>query len=157
MDFKSSYLISLRLLQRRDYSEHELRQKLIKRKISSETIDETIEKLLTDNYLNDQRYINGKMRYFIKQKKSPAYIQNKCFNMGVPVSLEDINFHFDELKVSIKEHIRDHIKKKLDFGRIDLNNLSDKERFNLSYKLSNHLFSKGYKDFNVPDILKEVS
>ncbi len=157
MDFKSSYLISLRLLQRRDYSEYELRQKLIKRKIEPQVILEIVQKLIDQNYLNDKRYIDGKIRYFIKQKKSPSYIQNKCYKMGVPITLEDIEFHLDDLKVNIHDHLKDHVRKKLDFNRIDLSSLSDQEKFKLSFKLSNHLNSKGYKDFNIQSILKEVS
>lgn len=77
--------------------------------------------------------------------------------MGVPISIEDIDFHLNDLKVNINDHLKYHVKKKLDFNRVDLESLDDQEKYKLSYKLSNHLNSKGYKDFNIQTILKEVS
>ncbi len=66
--YKYSYHYSISLLSRREHSIFELKNKLIKKNVPSFIIDKTIEKLLGENYLSNERFIES----FIRSKKDKS-------------------------------------------------------------------------------------
>lgn len=65
----SPYVIALALLTRRDYSQHELVQKLKSKNCEPEQITTTITELVQSGYLNDARYAEA----FIHARRNKGY------------------------------------------------------------------------------------
>jgi regulatory protein len=67
---KDPWSAALRILTRRDYSEAELRKRLIDRDYDSEAIEETIKRCLELGYLDDVRYAQTRATSLMQQGKA---------------------------------------------------------------------------------------
>lgn len=66
---KSIRQTALDLLARRDYTKHELQQKLLRKKFPLVDIHTTLEKLSADNLINEARFVES----YIRSKHSQGY------------------------------------------------------------------------------------
>ncbi len=154
---KDCYSSSLKLLVRRDYSTFKMSQKLLEKGFEPSDVDETIEKLHKQKYLNDQNYLEGRVRHYARNKKGPQYILQKCEEEKLPITEQLIHQTYEDLGLSIPEMIKEHIHKKLLFNNIQINELDSEKRFKLYSKLSRHLLSKGYIVQNIEQYLPKES
>jgi len=153
---KDCYLCSIRLLTRRDYSQHELTKKLLKRDFQLADITQVLEKLKEMKYLDDQRYLEGRVRYYLKSKKGPDYILKKCQELRLEISYTLIEDITNELQINQDEHIQYHIQKKLESLRIKKKRYSSNEAYKIKSKVILYLVSKGYKVFNINTYLRDL-
>ena len=88
--------IALRYLSRREYSEIELKKKiLLKNQFSTEDLAEAFDILKENNYLSEERYIRQKTNLLKLKGFSSSYIAKSLNRENIPVDLEIINeFNF---------------------------------------------------------------
>ena len=65
---KRAKLRAMNLLQKRDYTEYKLREKLREGMYTEDIIDETVEYLKSFHYIDDERYASDFIRYHIEDK-----------------------------------------------------------------------------------------
>ena len=71
----SAYDRALGFLSRREYAERELFEKLVKCELDRDVIRETLDRLKSENYLSDARYIEMIVRSKSNALYGPAYIR----------------------------------------------------------------------------------
>jgi len=80
----TAYNKALDILSRRDHTEYEMRNKLKNKKYTASQINNTINKLFTNNLLNDvafaEQYITGTIRH---KEVGPRWLQQKLKQRGV--------------------------------------------------------------------------
>ncbi|MBI2212743.1 MAG: regulatory protein RecX [Acidobacteria bacterium] len=82
-DRETAYVIALRLLNYRFRSEAELRRKLREKDVASEAIDETIERLRRQGWIDDARFAVQYARSLLRKKKGRRRIEAELRELGV--------------------------------------------------------------------------
>ncbi len=85
---KRAKLRAMNLLQKRDYTEYKLREKMKEGLYSSEIIDDTIEYLKSFRYLDDERYADEYIRYHM-ELRSRNRIKQDLIRKGVDSGIID--------------------------------------------------------------------
>ncbi len=85
---KRAKLRAMNLLQKRDYTEYKLREKLKEGQYSEEVIDEAVEYLKSYKYLDDERYADDYIRYHLKDK-SKARLKQDLMQKGISADIVD--------------------------------------------------------------------
>ncbi len=138
---------ALRLLGRRQHSTSELKRKLWNKDYEQKLIDEVIEDLVKNGYLNDIDFIRAFVADKSKTKNwSVKRIKGELFKRGIASKL------IDEILIQLPKETNLESAMKLAKKKYDLllkKNLGTK---NLRNKLSAFLFSKGF-DY---ELIKEV-
>jgi regulatory protein len=138
---------AFRLLGRRQHSSSELRRKLWNKDYKQKLIDEVIEDLSKNGYLDDKEFIRAFVAEKSKTKNwSTKKIKSELFKRGVASKLIDETLN-ERLKEDDFENAMKLAKKKYEV--LLKRNLEPKE---LRNKLSTYLFSKGF-DY---ELIKEI-
>ena len=141
-DFKKCYNYSLNLISRRDYSKHKLSQKLRLRGHTQEEIDQTIDLLISQNYLREAEYKRIRIRQLLAKGYASNFIIQKGAQEKLDISLEDIELIKSDYEISDDEQIEKLIQKKVRY-------ISTPQNFDDKQKIKNRilrlLLSKGYK------------
>ena len=138
---------AFRLLGRRQHSSSELKRKLWNKEYEQKLIDEVIEDLKKNGYLDDVEFIRAFVAEKSKTKNwSIKRIKGELFKRGLPAKSIDETF-FIEPRDSDSENAMKLAKKKYD--SLTKRNLEPKD---LRNKLSAYLFSKGFEY----DLIREV-
>ena len=89
-------LVALRFLARRDYSKHELTQKLLQT-FDEEAVMQTIEQCCQQGLLSNERFVESRVRHRIAQGYGPAWIRQDLHShqLDGEMSSEYLN-HDDE-------------------------------------------------------------
>lgn len=139
---------AFRLLGRRQHSSSELRRKLWQKDYEQRLIDEVIDELTKNGYLDDKEFIRAFVAEKSKSKNwSSKKIKSELFKRGVVSKLID-EFFINLPKEDDYENAMRLANKKYEL--LLKRNLEPKE---LRNKLSTYLFSKGF-DY---EIIREVS
>ncbi len=123
MQNKKVFNAAQRLLARREHSQIELKQKLLKRDFDKQVIDEVLLRLIELGYQSDERYTSACLRSKANKGYGPNYIRQYLNQRGVSLRLIDESFNncdidwFESIeKVWLKkfsgmpEHIKDKAK-----------------------------------------------
>ena len=88
--FASVYNKSLDIISRREHSEKEIKNKLLKKFDNAELIDEVISKLIKNNLINDVRY--AQMYVLVRKRKGfgPKKIQFELISRGINESISSL-------------------------------------------------------------------
>ncbi|MGA1862487.1 regulatory protein RecX [Deferribacter thermophilus] len=104
----------LNILNRKDYTEFELTQKLkLKFNLSNEEITSLITKFKNLNFINDKRY---KSRFIINKllnKEGPYLIKQKLNQKGIEVEISEINEIANKENISIEQNAKELVAKRL--------------------------------------------
>lgn len=80
---------AVNFLSRRDHSEKELRDKLL-RSVDEESADKAINKMLEYGYLDDEKYVKTLVEYLFDSKKySASHVRQECIKRGIDKELID--------------------------------------------------------------------
>lgn len=138
---------ALRLLARRQHSISELKRKLWNKEYEQKLIDEVIEDLKRNEYLNDTEFIRAFVADKSKTKNwSVKRIKGELFKRGIASKL------IDEILIQLPKETNLESAIKLAKKKYDLLLKKNLETKNLRNKLSAFLFSKGF-DY---ELIKEV-
>ena len=84
-----AYTSALRILQYRFNSEHELRRKLAAKRFENAEIDEAIERLRGEKWIDDERFAGAFVRTRTAKKVGPARIKRELSAAGVDRATAD--------------------------------------------------------------------
>ena len=115
---KQCYNAGIRLLSRRDYSAYKMSQKLKEKGYSEDTIAETIEKLIEQNYLREEEYKRIRIKTLIVKGHSNNYIQQKCSQEKLDVTNDEIEEIKNQYQYTTSSMINDLIQKKIRYTDI---------------------------------------
>ena len=111
---------ALWMLGRREYSEYELRTKMLQKKQWDEDeINETLEKLKENDFQDDERTAKSMVRTGVSQGKGPKYITQKMRMRGI--SSEHISNEMEKEDVDWYEVAKDLIQRKYGEGPYEKN------------------------------------
>ncbi len=80
---------ALRLLNRKDYTEREIREKLLRKSQSDEEIDEVVEYLKEKHFVDDLRYAQNYLYFRLKRGYGKRRIVHELLNKGIAEELID--------------------------------------------------------------------
>lgn len=92
------YASAIRMLAGREHSGYELKQKLQRKSYPEVEIDEVISRLITDKYLNDERFTEVFVNSKIKHGLGPVRIQLELQQRSVDESLIDAYLDFNQVE-----------------------------------------------------------
>ncbi len=142
---------AFRLLGRRQHSSSELKRKLWQKDYDQKLIDEVLEDLNKNGYLNDKEFIRAFVAEKSKTKKwSSKKIKGELMKRGLNQNLIDDVLN-DNVSGNDYENAMEVAKKK--FEMLSKRNLEQKE---LRNKLSTYLFSKGFDYELIKDVCNKV-
>ena len=141
-----AYYISLKALNKKMRTKKEITVLLKKYEITDKVIDEIIDKLYKDNYLNDERYIKAYINDQINlSDKGPTKIKNNLIELGF-----DEGFINDYILYIAKDIWLNRIDKYINKKVKSTNNLSARK---LKDKIVYDLILKGYYKEDIMYIL----
>jgi regulatory protein len=123
--FKKCYNSALAYLARRDYSRSKLKKKLRERDHENQIINEVIEKLLEQNYLREDLYIEARVKGFIRKGYSFYAVGKKLEAEGCSATQEEIQNIAYEMGMDEESVLRELVEKKV---RIDYDFVSNKQK-----------------------------
>ena len=136
---KRATLRGVNLIKDKDYTEYELRQKLLKSNYPPEAVDSAIIFAINNKYIDDRRYALNYVS-FKAENKSRKYIENRLKIKGINVSLIETaceEYYCDNDNAEIIQ-IEKHIKKKLSGKNVSELTYEEKQ------KIFSYLYRKGY-------------
>ena len=135
---KRAKLRAMNLLQRKDYTEMQLRNKLAERMFPSDVVDAAIDYVKSYKYLDDRRYAYDYINYHMNSR-SKSRITFDLINKGIPQDI--ITEKLEELYVNGTEESEiPQIKQLLTKKKYDSETFNYKDK----QKLMSFLVSKGY-------------
>ncbi len=147
-DFIVAKNLSLKLLNRYDKTQKEMRKYLVEKSVKSDVIDDVINYLVEYNFINDKRYA----RNYINRNIS-KYGEKKIFFDLVLKGLDGEFLKSEFSKISDDQKIEAGIK----LCRKKYDSIKNKfEGFKIRHKLFCHLINKGYDYDLATKIIEEV-
>ena len=143
MNDKQAVKKAMRLLELRDRTEKELRDKLKEKGFNEEETDAAIGYVSSYGYLNDEKYTENYI-FFNKERKSRRRIAFDLKTKGIPAEIID-------RKLEENPYDETGLIRKMLIKRMQKEDPSDPRYY---VKLSNYLFGKG---FDISDIEKVMS
>jgi regulatory protein len=143
-----AYLYLLKILSSRDYSEHQLREKLAGKQHSLDEIDFAINEIKSRGFLREEAYSEIRIKGLMTRGYSPDYIQQKLAEEHLSVTTETIDSVFTEYRLTPEDQIDRLVRKKIQ-GKSDLD-------YNQQSKVLRYLLSKGHDFGNSKKVLKNI-
>jgi len=139
---------SLKILNLRDHSEWEMRDKLSRKGATSDEIDEVIPKLYDFNYLNDKRFVEIYIRSRVNSSLDGASIikQNLKFKRHIPEHL--ISSFFSTYLEESDYNVHDRIERIISSSDKNDDRLTDEK---IKRRVWNKLINKGYSPSDFSD------
>jgi regulatory protein len=136
-----AYNYAIFLLSKRDYSIYKMRMKLRSREYETEEIEETINKLIEQNYLREEEYKRMRIKTLLIKGYSNSYILRKLDQEKLETNNEAINALRESEHLDKEECINYLVEKKLRGKDIPT---EFEPKMKLKNKIMNFLASKGY-------------
>ena len=148
-DELSSYYLSIKYLTTKMRCEKEVRDYLKKKEIEDKVIDKTIEKLKTNNFINEEIYTKSYINDLLNLSSSgPLKIKSNLIKLGIDENI--INKYLNEIDDTIwYNKLRDLIEKS-----IRLNHASSS--YMLKLKIKTNMINQGFKKYMIDDILNNI-
>jgi regulatory protein len=143
-----AYMYLVKILSSRDYSEHQLREKLHGKQHSLEEIDSAINEIKSRGFLREEAYLEIRIKGFMTRGYSPDYIQQKLTEEHLSVTTETIDSVFTEYGLTPEDQIDRLVRKKIQ-GKSDLG-------YDQQSKALRYLLSKGHDFGNSKKVLKKI-
>ena len=134
---------ALRLLTRREYSQHELRQKLLQQ-FSLEEVDVVLDDLNKRHLLSDERFVESRIRHRLQQGYGPLKIHQDVRQHRVDEDVLSQHMDFDEQFWVNQAIVLIHKK----FGQLNLSTIK--------IKIQRYLHQKGYSVSIIQQALREI-
>ncbi len=144
---------AIKLLNKQDYSEYKIRNKLENLGLDSDQIDFAIEKIKKENFLNDERYKRNLSRKLLHKGFSPVFIKKKLNYEGIKISQDEILLIFEEEGYTPKTQIKMLVERKLKKNYAFENEVERQKTLN---KLMNFTLAKGHDYEEILEYLEEI-
>ncbi len=148
-----AYSYAVKLLTGRDYSEVKLREKLVQKKYSQETIEKVVAELHTRKFIREESYLEARIKAFMNKGYSQKYILQKLTMESDSINMALIEEVFLENQITEEDQVRKLIQKKCpkEFSA----NYAEKQK--QTQKVFRYAFSKGHSPENIFKKLKLTS
>ena len=143
-----AYMYLVKILSTRDYSEHQLREKLRGKQYTPEEIDCSINEIKGRGFLREEAYSEIRIKGLMTRGYSPDYIQQKLAEEHLSVTTETINSVFTEYRLTPEDQIDRLVRKKIQ-GKSDLD-------YDQQNKVLRYILSKGHDFGNSKKVLKNI-
>lgn len=147
-----AYNYAIFLLSKRDYSIYKMSMKLRSRKYEKEEIQETIEKLIEQNYLREEEYRRSRIKILLLKRFSSSYIVSKLNQEHLVATHDEINTISEEQHIDKEESLQYLVESKIR-GKNIPDEFNDKMK--LKNRIMNFLASKGYNYQEAKDALSK--
>ncbi|MBT3981279.1 MAG: regulatory protein RecX [Bacteriovoracaceae bacterium] len=131
---------SVQLLSKRDYSRKKLKKKLLDKEFDSQEIEETLDKLIELNYLQEDQFTDARVRGLNSKGYGPRFISQKLKEDGIEIDEHQIEALLNEQDLYVESTFELALQKKL---RSTTDHM----------KLKSYLFNRG---FSMDLIYKEL-
>ncbi len=152
----TAYHYLVKLLSKRDYSEHKLIEKLREKEFQSFEIEGAIAEIKSRGFLRADLYAESKIKGLMEKGYSPDYIRQRLDGEQITVTNEIINNVFVEYQITPEDQIWRLIQKK-----IPNNKKNDQASTELSYeeesKILRYLMSKGHDFQDSKKVMKKMT
>lgn len=153
LDDKQQYQMALSLaykrLVRRDYSSHEMRHYLLNKvELTSDQIRDILELLISQNLIDDTRYLQDRVDYHHDQLRGNGWIQTDLKKRGF--SDEDIDSYLDDL---LDDH---YIERAMNRAERFLSSIKDGSKLQRKNKLKQHLMRQGFESSVIKFVEKNM-
>jgi regulatory protein len=147
--FKRALSSALRILTRRDHSVTELRRKLRQRQVETTLIDQVITECRRLNYLDDDRFAKGLIRYSKRKGYGPLHVRQDLSRRGLTGTAVE---HM--LSEAYSEQEERRIARKV--GLKKLSSIRESDPSKRREKLYRFLSSRGFSKAAIADALHDV-
>ncbi len=137
---------AMRLLEYKDRTEAELRDKLLDKGYDEEETNDALEYVSSFGYVNDEKYTENFI-YFNKERKSKVRIRMDLLKKGISGDIIDRKFEEDPYDET-------DLIKKLISKRLEGNDEPDGKDI---LKLKSYLYNKGFRYSDIEDSLRQLS
>ncbi len=103
-----------KLLSRRDYSEKEIREKLLKKGFSEEIVERVVEYIKEEGYINDRELGERLKELAIERGKSKLYLKKKLYQKGI----SSIEISYEEELEAAVNLLKKKYKKEKDYRKV---------------------------------------
>lgn len=110
---KKCYLNAIKLLTKKNYSQFQLKNKLLQKKYSEEIVNELIPLLVNKNFLREDLYKEARIKSLLLRSYHPSYIEQKMEEEQCPVTEDEIEHVLFDLKIDSNSILYDLIYKKI--------------------------------------------
>lgn len=133
----NAFNTSLKILSRKDLPAMRLKEKLYAKNFTESEIENAIDELIKCNYLNDDRYMEMRVRGLLRKRVGPYLIIHKLEQEGLNCSENFILDVANEAKINIEENRQYLYDKKLE-------QLNTRDHTISHLKTKQYLKNKGY-------------
>lgn len=151
---------SLRLLSRRDYSENEFKEKLLKKGYPANVVEQVINNLKELDYLSDKNFIKNYVAHSLSfRKRGKIAIKQELLKKGVEEKAVDDYLSEVSEEVPARELVEKYlpkIRRQLERKK-EKKKISDNPKNYLKNKLKEILLRRGFTSRTVEKILEEVT
>ncbi len=148
--FNHAYQRCIQLLARREYSQLELRQKLVQHNISTDIIEQCFEKLLQENYQSDERFAEMFCRTRVSQRHGKQKIIYELKQKGIDETLiHTVLAEYDNEWVENAQYLIERKAPRSDISKA----LKD---FTVKSKIIRFLLGKGYDYDTINDAFQKL-
>ncbi|MEO0087172.1 MAG: regulatory protein RecX [candidate division WOR-3 bacterium] len=151
---------SLRLLSRRDYSENEFKEKLLKRGYPANVVEQVINNLKELDYLSDKNFIKNYVAHSLSfRKRGKVAIKQELLRKGVEEKAIDEYLLEVSEEVPARELVEKYlpkIKKQLEKKK-EKNKITGNPKNYLKSRLKELLLRRGFTNRTIEKVLEEVT
>lgn len=143
------YNASLKILNFGDNSRFMLRQKLLKKHYEQPYVEKVLDKLESNNLLDDRTFMIRKIESLIKSMYGYYYIKSKILSLGISESLfntVDFDVYYDQLENALNKLVKKQLKNYSKYPK-------DKQK----YKLQTYLSNRGYTFNSINKALENIN
>lgn len=140
------YLV--KIISARDYSEHQLREKLSQRQYSTDVIESAIDEIKRKGYLRESVYAEARVKASMQKGYSPEYIRQKMAQENIQVTDQEIDAVFAEYRTSPDDQIERLVRKKM-AGKTEFD-------YEGETKILRYLLTKGHDYDASKKVLKKI-
>ncbi|WP_372653315.1 regulatory protein RecX [Halobacteriovorax sp.] len=148
---KSAYLYIIKLLTKKDYSEHKLRVKLGSKGYEEADIDLAIEEVISKGFLREKEYATARAKVLMKKGYHPQYIEAKLAEEQLSVTSSTINEIFEEYNMTTDSQLSELLEKKL---RIQVPSQLINAQDKIKQKLIRYCLTKGHELEDITNTLE---
>jgi len=143
------YLYSIRILTRRDYSRHKLREKLLSRSDDLTEIENLLDLLVEKKYLQEEVYARQRIQYWLKAGNSISNILNKAKQEHLEISKDFILDISEDIQVNPDEKLKEIFEHK--FAR-KLQEASFEEREKIKRRAFGYFQRRGFSSSSILEL-----
>lgn len=150
---KKCLLYCYKILARKDYSVYSLKKKLKLKKFEDNEIIESINKIISDGFLNDEKYARYKIKQQLLKGNSASSVKEALAFEKINIDTEFINETITQFSLNPTDTLKTHVQKRF---KLYLKKYPE-DKLKREQKILSHFFQKGHSIELIKKMINEVS